>query len=577
MSVRKLLLTGAVLSVASLLLTIVMLSFSNMKQEVLYQSQESRFTSFLLADELRQSSDDLTRLARTYVLSGDDKYEKMYWDVLAIRNGEKARPQHMERIYWDLVLQYGDKPSPDGAKVSLTELMQRAGFTDAEFAKLGEAQRNSNDLVNTETIAMNAVKGLYDDGSGNFTLKGKPDLEMASRIMHDNQYHQDKAKVVQPINEFLILLDNRTLAAVESAKEGALFFQKLLIACLVMTLCIVIGSLLFIYKGIMNQIGGEPKDVLEAMMKIAKGNLNLDKSSATRGIAAGLVQMSDGLRHTIIDVKKSADEVSQAAIELSVISAQTDKGAKQQFIDLEQVATAMNEMTATVAEVALRAEEALSSVVNADADVKEGNQVIFKATDSAKALSEEVNSISDVIQALAVETDKIASVLNVIGDIADQTNLLALNAAIEAARAGEQGRGFAVVADEVRTLASKTQHSTSEIQTIIGSLQQGANRATTVMAQGIEKAHNTLLGVNSAGENFNKIAKSVAEINDQSAIIASASSQQQAAATEIDLNLTQINEAAKESVKGSEQTSKASVRLSELAKDLQMSVLHFDT
>ncbi|MFT2110583.1 methyl-accepting chemotaxis protein [Marinomonas sp. 2405UD68-3] len=577
MSIRKLLLVGAVLCSASILVTLIVLYLSHGKSASLSASQSARYQSFLLADELRQSSDDLTRLARTYVLSGDDKYEKMYWDILAIRNGDKARPQHMERIYWDLVLQYGEKPSPDGVKNSLTDLMKDAGFTDAEFAKLTEAQKNSNDLVYTETVAMNAVKGLYDDGNGNFTRKDKPDLAMARRIMHDNQYHQDKAKIVKPINEFLILLDERTSQTVLQKKQEVVFFGRVLITCLLMTLLTVIASLFFIYKGIMKQIGGEPKEVLAAMEKISNGQLSCIDVMATEGIAAGLVSMSESLRSTIENVKETANQVSVSATELSVISSQTNKGAKQQFVDMEQVATAMNEMSATVSDVAQNAEDALNSVMTADGHVQEGNRVIENVTGSAKALSEEVNSISDVIQELTVETDKIATVLNVIGEIAEQTNLLALNAAIEAARAGEQGRGFAVVADEVRTLASRTQHSTSEIQEIISSLQQGAQRATSVMSLGLEKAHDTLDGVEHAGENFKNISQSVAEINDRSAVIASASSQQSSAANEIDRSLARINEAANESAKGAEQTSDASVKLKELAQSLQDTVSHFST
>lgn len=136
-----------------------------------------RYNSFLLAQELRQSSDDLTRLARTYVVTGDPKFEQQYNDILAIRNGKKPRPQHYEQIYWDFVAAGDTRPRPDGDTVALTDLMKRAGFTDAEFAKLNEAQNNSNDLVQTEVVAMNAVKGLFDNGSGQFTRQGEPDLE----------------------------------------------------------------------------------------------------------------------------------------------------------------------------------------------------------------------------------------------------------------------------------------------------------------------------------------------------------------------------------------------------------------
>ncbi len=313
MTVKKLLLTSAVLASVSLLVTGVMLYTTNQKQDSLYEKQVSRYQSYLLADELRQSSDDLTRLARTYALTGDDMYEKMYWDILAIRNGEKARPQHMERIYWDLVLNYGDKPSPDGETKALQVLMKEAGFTDQEFAKLKDAQNNSDALVTTETIAMNAVKGLYDDGNGNYTRRGAPDLEMAQRIMHEAQYHKDKAAIMAPVNDFLKLLDRRTSREVDAHKQQVTLFQNLSIACFLVTLGVIAVSLLKTYRGVLNQVGDEPKVVLDAMQRIAEGDLvsqSSDSTTVTRGIASGLNTMSEKLRTTISAVKQAADQLA---------------------------------------------------------------------------------------------------------------------------------------------------------------------------------------------------------------------------------------------------------------------------
>ena len=209
--------------------------------------QEQRYASNLLADELRQSSDDLTRLARTYVLTGDARYEKMYWDVLAIRNGKKLRPDNYERIYWDLVLDDNGKPRPDTTKaVPLRELMERAGFTEAEFAKLAEAQKNSDGLVKTEEIAMNMVKGRYGDGSGNFGVKGTPDPETARTLMHDAAYHRTKASIMKPIGEFQKMLAERTKqVTIRSLKRTKTIFwalQSILLALFFST------ALLFMLK-----------------------------------------------------------------------------------------------------------------------------------------------------------------------------------------------------------------------------------------------------------------------------------------------------------------------------------------
>ena len=179
-------------------------------QRALQRYQENRFASYALANELRQSSDELTRLARTYCVTGDADYERQYWHVLDVRNGKR--------------------PRPDGRTVALRTLMQQQGFTAAEFAKLKEAEDNSNALVTTETIAMNAVKGLFADGQGGFTKRGEPDSELARRLMHDPQYHADKAAIMGPITRFEQMIDQRTEAAVQEARRRSDLMTILIVA-----------------------------------------------------------------------------------------------------------------------------------------------------------------------------------------------------------------------------------------------------------------------------------------------------------------------------------------------------------
>ena len=173
-----------------------------MNQNKTIAAQERRYQSYLLADELRQSSDDLTRLARTYVVISDPRYEEQYWTVLDIRNGNAPRPINYQGIYLDFIAVDGVKPRGDGKAFPLQQLMKEQGFTEVEFAKLKEAQGNSDGLVKIETIAMNAVKGLFEDGSGNYTRKGEPNLQLAKQLMHSKNYHVEKAKIMKPIDEF---------------------------------------------------------------------------------------------------------------------------------------------------------------------------------------------------------------------------------------------------------------------------------------------------------------------------------------------------------------------------------------
>jgi len=213
--------------------------FLYLNQKQLSQSQDAHFQSYLLADELRQSSDDLTRLARTYVATGDEEYERQYWAVLDIRNGKSPRPVAYNRIYWDFISGTGQKPRPDGPAISLRNLMIQKGFTDAELEKLTRSQKNSDALVKAETIAMNAVKGLFDDGTGSFTIKRQPDREMAIRLMNDKVYHTNKVAIMRPIDEFYTMFAARTAGDVAKLERRA------------MRLLAAMGVLIFVMAGIM--------------------------------------------------------------------------------------------------------------------------------------------------------------------------------------------------------------------------------------------------------------------------------------------------------------------------------------
>ena len=180
---------------------------------------ESRYTSYVLADELRQSSDDLTRLVRSYVITKDPSYERWYWAVLAIRNGQKPRPADYNRIYWDFVTA-GEPPPPATGSVAvpLATLLERAGLSDEERALLAKAQANSDHLVRLERRAMNAVRGVFADTRGNYTVLGRPDPGLARALVFGKQYQVAKADIMRPLDAFLEHLDERTLSRVAAAE-----------------------------------------------------------------------------------------------------------------------------------------------------------------------------------------------------------------------------------------------------------------------------------------------------------------------------------------------------------------------
>jgi signal transduction histidine kinase len=230
---------------------LTLLLFRN--EGALDKSLDVHFHSYLLADELRQSSDDLTRLARSYVATGNPEFEREYWAVLAIRDGKAPRPVDYNRIYWDFVAANGQKPRADGPAVSLQTLMVREGFTPAEFEKLKEAEAQSNDLVNRERIAMNAIKGLYDDGAGHFTVKKPPDRELAIRLMNDQAYHDAKVRIMRPIDDFYAMFLQRTEADVVRNQHLSRTLLKSIFASIVFVLLVQAASFVIIQRQITAQ------------------------------------------------------------------------------------------------------------------------------------------------------------------------------------------------------------------------------------------------------------------------------------------------------------------------------------
>lgn len=286
-------------------------------------------------------------------------------------------------------------------------------------------------------------------------------------------------------------------------------------------------------------------------------------------------QMASNLRDMIGQISGATTQLAAAAEQTSTVTDETSRGIQAQQCEIDGIASAMNEMTSTVQEVARNASDASNAADAADSETKNGALVATEAIGGIDALLSEVDSAAQVIRNLEKESENIGSVLDVIRGIAEQTNLLALNAAIEAARAGEQGRGFAVVADEVRTLASRTQQSTQEIQDMITRLQDGAVNAVKVMECAQSKAQDSSDLVEKAAESLGTIAGSVSAINDMNTMIASAAEEQSAVAAEIQTNMNNIREVADRSAEGAQQTARASEELARLAAEQQSLMTRF--
>ncbi|AZF35260.1 Methyl-accepting chemotaxis sensor/transducer protein [Pseudomonas sp. R4-39-08] len=318
---------------------------------------------------------------------------------------------------------------------------------------------------------------------------------------------------------------------------------------------------------------------LEAAEEVAEGNLTrpikVEGNDEAGRLLAAMAKMQDKLRDTLQRIAGSATQLASAAEELNAVTDESARGLTQQNNEIEQAATAVNEMTSAVEEVARNAVSTSEASRNATTSAGDGRDLVQETVSAIERMSGDVQATATLIGELANESRDIGKVLDVIRGLADQTNLLALNAAIEAARAGEAGRGFAVVADEVRALAHRTQQSTSEIERMIGSIQAGTEHAVDSMRNSTERAESTLNIAKGAGMSLDTINTAIVEINERNLVIASAAEEQAQVAREVDRNLVNIRDLSVQSATGASQTSAASSELSRLAVDLNGMVGRF--
>ena len=318
---------------------------------------------------------------------------------------------------------------------------------------------------------------------------------------------------------------------------------------------------------------------LKVAERIAAGDLTQNLVSQRRDelgqLQRAIQRMTQGLRELIGGISDGVTQIASAAEELSAVTEQTSAGVNSQKVETDQVATAMNEMTATVQEVARNAEEASEAAVAADQQAREGDKVVGEAIAQIERLAKEVGNSTEAMEELKRESDKIGSVLDVIKSVAQQTNLLALNAAIEAARAGEAGRGFAVVADEVRSLAQRTQQSTEEIEELIVGLQNGTQHVSTIMDNSRSLTDSSVELTRRAGGSLESITRTVSAIQAMNQQIAAAAEQQSAVAEEINRSVLNVRDVSDQTSAASEETAASSVELARLGTHLQMLVGRF--
>lgn len=514
------------------------------------------------------------------------KFEELYTQDLGnLGNSNKANKilLHIDEARSSLLLAF--QHAPDGKFADMHDHP-----VNLHLDAVNQAVTKIRSLVDNEIIPSLSGKGkdyeLAKELSSKVGLIDSSGFQRSVSEIKKGNYTEANQVLLQVINpqlkrlksiayEYLELI---TTQASETHDETKASIQSFIITIAIVGL-VAVAAILLVATIIIRRINRALERVQVAAKQVAQGDLtlrvNLSGADEFSELSASVDNIVNSFQSVISNMNHSTLQLASSAEESSAVAVQTKQNVVEQQQQTQMVATAIHEFSSTVQEVANSAASAAEASQEAEEATYEGSSVVQQTITQINELNTEIALSLEIIQKLSQQSKEIGTVVDVIDGISEQTNLLALNAAIEAARAGEAGRGFAVVADEVRSLASRTQDSTVEIKAMIQSLQESSADSMQRMEKGTNQAQLTAEMAEQAGISLERIAASVARINNMNTQIAAAAEQQSTVINEINQNVTTINDISTQTASGAEQSSAATLELARLTEDMKVNVDRF--
>ncbi|PSV44477.1 methyl-accepting chemotaxis protein [Photobacterium indicum] len=501
---------------------------------------------------MQESLTDITRTARD-----DLDFEAGYY------SGLLQESTLLSRLY---IMKFLDSNSSNDEKRVLLEFSSMKKRLKTLTDKIENPKRVA--LLNRYERSLYLYQSAFLDLSKTIKERNKVNYEVLNKV------GDDTAASIEKIEEDTSSRQNIIGPQLQSEISNA----KILLSLLsVIAVVASLASAVYIYRSIMRVVGGEPSEIADMVKMVSEGDLKTELSMTGNetGIYANILNMHHELRRILSGLHSVSENVSSASSELSAVMNESKANSEMELTQVELVATAISELSSTANEVSINASNAETAANTANVNVDDGKTALVESDRISNEIASSIQESTQIVSQLRDFSTEIGTVVDVINGISEQTNLLALNAAIEAARAGEQGRGFAVVADEVRSLAAKTQQSTVDIQGLISRLQEQALKADQFMGNNTVLITEAFTINEKLSNTFETISHSVSEISDLNTLVATASEEQSGVTQDISQNIVSTSDMVHQNVAGIAQSSQASEELARLSEEQKALLSYF--